>query len=158
MIRQELADFVNTWNGHKVRTQRNRPHTIPGIPMDLYTTDEVPNWGIPIQDGSPTMELLRTMYEPLDDIEIDDLMTFETTQWCESQLELLEFDAVLRTEEDHQRPFLNTYLQLRDIVRQHLNENREPVLQLTEIPTGGVDRYVRRYLANILFVRLKISY
>ncbi|KAM4062484.1 hypothetical protein HRG_013658 [Hirsutella rhossiliensis] len=45
MIRDEFATFVDLWNSHKIRTQRNRQHVISGRPIDLYNTDQAPNWG-----------------------------------------------------------------------------------------------------------------
>ncbi|KAH6952508.1 hypothetical protein BKA56DRAFT_241223 [Ilyonectria sp. MPI-CAGE-AT-0026] len=41
MIRQEVADFTEMWNGHRIRPQKNREHLVAGIPMDLYNTSEV---------------------------------------------------------------------------------------------------------------------
>ncbi|KAI1761882.1 hypothetical protein GGR53DRAFT_449456 [Hypoxylon sp. FL1150] len=148
MIKDEFAEFVEIWNSHSIRKQRNRPHVRPGIPYDLYNTDEVPNWGIPVEEGSPAYEAAQVMYQPLEDIEIDEFMTPETTEWCERQLEALGFDGILHTEEDHINPHIRTYVQLREIVRGHVISGQEPHLQLIEAPTGGTERYIG--LLNLL--------
>lgn len=142
MIRYDFANFVELWNSHKVRTQPNRPHVVSGIPAELFYTDTVPNWGVPIQNNSEAQKVLRTMLEPLEDIEIDEFLTYDTSQWCHQQLQSLGFDFRLRTIEDHQRPHLRIYLQFRDIVRQHIDSGETPILELTPIPRGGTSRYV----------------
>jgi hypothetical protein len=39
IIRRELAAFVQTWNRHKIRRCRGRPHHKPGYPNRLYKYD-----------------------------------------------------------------------------------------------------------------------
>ncbi|KAI1430451.1 hypothetical protein GGR50DRAFT_702102 [Xylaria sp. CBS 124048] len=36
IIRNEIAQFVQMWNGHRIRKQRTRQHVVPGIPYQLY--------------------------------------------------------------------------------------------------------------------------
>jgi hypothetical protein len=145
MVRADIAEFALLWNSHSIRTQPNRPHVNPGIPMDLYQTDQVRNWGIPIYEGSAAEEVLRTMYKPLQDLEIDNFMDPQTQEWCNERLVEMNFDAEsLRTEEDHRRPHLQVYLQFRDIVRHQIDSGEEPRLAITDAPTGGTERYVRR--------------
>lgn len=146
MIRNEFADFVQLWNGHKIRTQKNRPHVISGIPMDLYRTDKVTNWGVPIEDDSDCGQLLRTMLQPLEQVDIDEFMTPITMQWCEQQLAALAFTPDLRTEEDLKRPHLQIYIHLRDLVKAHIESQQEPHLELMPIPTGGTETYVSEIL------------
>ena len=144
MIREEFAEFVELWNNHHVRPQKNRPHVIPGKPWDLYESDTVRNWGIPIPDSSRESEILRTMDEPLKDINIDDFLTLETEAWGDNYLQTIGFDWTLRTADYTDfRPHLEVYLQLRQDIRQHIDENRTPQLQLIEAPRGGVSEYVR---------------
>jgi hypothetical protein len=100
MIREEIANFVELWNGHKIRMQKNCPHVVSGIPMDLYKTDQVRNWGISFDDDDDCGQLIHTMLEPLEATEIDEFMTSETSNWYNQQLQNLRFDSVLRTEED----------------------------------------------------------
>jgi hypothetical protein len=143
MIRTDIAQFTLLWNSHSIRPQPNRPHVNPGIPQDLYNTDEIRNWGVPIAEGSAEEQVLRTMYEPLQEIEIDEFMDQETQEWCKARLAELNFDpASLRTEEDYQRPHLQVYLQLRRIVREHIDSRQEPQLAITPAPIGGTERYV----------------
>lgn len=153
MVRTDIAEFTLLWNSHSIRPQPNRPHVNPGIPQDLYNTDKVRNWGVPILEGSPEEEVLRTMYEPLQDIEIDDFMDAQTQAWCNDRLAELNFDVnSLRTDEDYIRPHLQTYLQLRRLVRQHLESGQEPQLSITQAPIGGTERYVCRTLTLVRLI------
>lgn len=106
MIQEEFATFVDLWNGHKIRTQKNRPHVIPGIPMDLYRSDQVRNWGVTFDHDDSCGQLLRTMLQPLENVNIDEFLTSTTLQWCKQQLRLLNFQPELRTAEDLVRPYL----------------------------------------------------
>jgi hypothetical protein len=88
IIRDELADFVNLWNGHIIRNQKNRPYVKSGVPRDLYHTTTDPDWGVPFDDDddSPQQQLLREMWEHLELIDIDSLLPAETEAWCKTQL------------------------------------------------------------------------
>jgi hypothetical protein len=122
--------------------------------MDLYHTDQVLNWGIPVREGSPAEEALRTMLHPLESIEIDEFLTLETNQWCDEQLASLGFDGILRTEEDHKRPHFQIYLALQERIQQHIDSGNEPQLQVVPIPTGGQIRYVSTLF---LYLRTKTN-
>ncbi|KAL2104411.1 hypothetical protein VUR80DRAFT_1362 [Thermomyces stellatus] len=36
IIREEFTKFVQLWNNHYIRSQRSRPHVVPGQPWVLY--------------------------------------------------------------------------------------------------------------------------
>ncbi|KAI1821966.1 hypothetical protein F4861DRAFT_532618 [Xylaria intraflava] len=141
-LRTDIAEFVQLWNNHTIRRQKNRPHVVHGKPTELYESSEV-NWGIPIEEGSNADKMLRTMYEPLEAVEIDAFYNEETDQWCRTQLAEMNFDEVLHTEEDHKRPYLQYYLELRRRVREHIASRALPHLKLTTHPTGGYDEYAQ---------------
>ncbi|KAI1116337.1 hypothetical protein F5Y14DRAFT_440036 [Nemania sp. NC0429] len=141
ILRTEVAEFVQLWNNHTIRTQKNRPHVVSGKPTEIYETCEV-NWGIPIPEGSETEALLRTMSDSLENTEIDAFFTEETEAWCNAQLEELGFDGTLRTEEDHKYPHLRTYLDLRHRIRQHEASGNLPILSLIKHPIGGTNEFV----------------
>jgi hypothetical protein len=42
-----------------------------------------------------------------------------------------------RTLDDHSKPFLDYYLQFRERVKMHMASGLEPILSLSEKPTGG---------------------
>ncbi|KAI8963489.1 hypothetical protein F5Y11DRAFT_319396 [Daldinia sp. FL1419] len=148
LLRDEFAKFVEIWNSHPIRKQKNRPHVRSGIPLDLYNTDKDPDCGFPVREGSKSYEAAKLMYAPLENVEIDEFMTPETTEWCEDKLRNLGYTGRFRTEEDQIRPHIETYLQLRDIVRAHMRSGMAPNLALIEPPTGGTEAYVQ--LLNLL--------
>lgn len=84
IIRDELAKFVQLWDGHIIRNQRNRPNVKAGIPIDLYHTIEVLGWGVPFSkyDDSDEQRLLQDMLDPLEHIDIETLLPEETEAWC----------------------------------------------------------------------------
>jgi len=51
IIRAEVVSFVHDWNGHKLRKQRNRPHSISGVPKHLYHYSNSPSCGYGIDDA-----------------------------------------------------------------------------------------------------------
>lgn len=143
IIQTEFAEFVQIWNGHKIRTQKNREHVVAGIPMDLYRTTNTHNWGI--QFGEEENIKLEAMLNPLQHIDIDRLLTEETENWCSQQLLELGF----YTEEgermlpfDPQQPYISIYLQLRDRIKAHRETGALPVLAMAPIAHGGFEEYV----------------
>jgi hypothetical protein len=38
IIRQQVYTYMLDWNAHEIRTHRNRPHIIPGVPENIYST------------------------------------------------------------------------------------------------------------------------
>ncbi|KAH7113526.1 hypothetical protein EDB81DRAFT_824396, partial [Dactylonectria macrodidyma] len=85
MIRQEVADFTEMWNGHHIRPQKNGEHLVAGIPMDLYNTSEVENWTVHLEPQA--LDGLVQMMAAVDSIDIDDLFDPITTDWCDRQLQ-----------------------------------------------------------------------
>ncbi|KAI1822344.1 hypothetical protein F4861DRAFT_532334 [Xylaria intraflava] len=141
MLRTEITEFVQLWNNHTIRRQKNRSYVVSGKPSEIYETSTV-NWGIPIVEGSNADHLLRTMAAPLEDLEIDAFFPPETEEWCQTQLDDMGFDGILRTEEDHTHPHLHHYLELRRRVRVHRESGQAPYLSITPHPTGGYDQYM----------------
>ncbi len=152
VIRDELAKFVELWNGHRIRNQPNRPNVRSGIPQDLYHTIEDPNWGVPFsqQHDSPEQQLLRDMLQPLADLDIDNLLTEETEAWCNQRLQEMGFSARLDLEDDIHRPFVNVYMGLVDMIEKHQKSGYQPLLQLTPIPLGGAAEYERLLRRNYI--------
>ena len=85
---------------------------VSGRPMDLYNTNQVRNWGIPISDDEVASETLHDMLEPLDGIDIDSFLPQETEEWCHQQLARTGFNWRL-DDVDFARPFFQAYTFLR---------------------------------------------
>ena len=45
ILRDEIATFVEIWNEHRIRAQKDRPNHVAGIPNELYTDDATPRYG-----------------------------------------------------------------------------------------------------------------
>ncbi|KAM4061373.1 hypothetical protein HRG_013096 [Hirsutella rhossiliensis] len=115
LLRRELFDFVEAWNLHRIRLQKNRPHVVH---------DE--------------------MERPLADIDISTSLEPETKNWCRQVLLEMGYDHVVlgtHQEPDKLRPFKRFYLGLRDKIIQHIESGRQPTLAYRKAPTGGVAEY-----------------
>ena len=143
ILRQELFDFVEAWNLHRIRLQKNRPHVVHGQPWMNYhypDPDKTCNWGIPI-DHSVLVELER----PLADIDINTCLEPGTKEWCRQVLVEMGYDDVAlgtHHEPDKLRPFKRFYLGLRDRIIQHIESGRRPLLAYRKAPTGGIAEFV----------------
>lgn len=144
IIQDEFADFITLWNRHKIRTQKNRQHVVSGSPIDLYNTQDIRNWGVPLgeEEDSNDRIALRTMLNPLQDIEIDTFLPAETTDWCTR--ELSEMGFFQQEIESFDRPFLLAYTTLQQCIQEHQQTGQLPILGLTPIPTGGAHQYIRK--------------
>jgi hypothetical protein len=142
-LRQELQDFMETWNYHPIRLQRNRPHVVHGKPwMNYHYPDPAKacNWGIPIDRS-----VLQEIAQPIQDIDIGTCLLPETKQWCDAKLLELGFAEARRgayRDPDKLQPLKRFYLDLRVCVDQHIRSGQAPWLAYLEKPRGGVRRYV----------------
>ncbi|KAM6505360.1 hypothetical protein FSOLCH5_014584 [Fusarium solani] len=142
VLRQELFDFVEAWNLHKIRLQKNRPHVVHGQPWMNYhypDPDKACNWGIPID-----RPVLGEMLRPLAGIDISTCLEPETKVWCRGVLTEMGYDDVVlgnHQDPDKLRPFKRFYLALRDRIIQHIESRQPPVLAYRRAPTGGVAEY-----------------
>ncbi|KAJ3454677.1 hypothetical protein MRS44_013277 [Fusarium solani] len=142
VLRQELFDFVEAWNLHKIRLQKNRPHVVHGQPWMNYhypDPDKACNWGIPID-----RPVLGEMLRPLAGIDISTCLEPETKEWCRGVLTEMGYDDVVlgnHQDPDKLRPFKRFYLALRDRIIQHIESRQPPVLAYRRAPTGGVAEY-----------------
>ncbi|KAH6881076.1 hypothetical protein B0T10DRAFT_411332 [Thelonectria olida] len=142
VLRQELFDFVEAWNLHKIRLQKNRPHVVHGQPwMNYHYPDpsKACNWGIPI-DRTVLGELVR----PLANININTCLEPETKGWCRQVLREMGYDKVVLgnyQEPDKLRPFKRFYLGLRARIIRHIESGQQPMLAYRRAPTGGVAEY-----------------
>lgn len=58
LIRTEIFDFVDSWNNHYIRRQRNRPNHPTGRPWMMYFH---PDENIPIFGSSVNQNILQTL-------------------------------------------------------------------------------------------------
>ncbi|KAL6405412.1 integrase core domain protein [Ilyonectria robusta] len=142
LLRQELFDFVEAWNLHKIRLQKNRPHVVHGQPwMNYHYPDpsKACNWGIPVD-----RTVLGDLARPLTGIDISTCLEPETKEWCRGVLNEMGYHNVVlgdHHEPDKLRPFKRFYLALRDRIIRHIESGQRPALAYRRAPTGGVAEY-----------------
>lgn len=116
--------------------------------MDLYCSQTVRNWGVPLSNNEEDQDhdLLRTLLEPLENIDIDSFLTPFTDNWCQTQLQALGYIGITDL-----KAAVPTYLQLRQLVQEYQGSGQLPLLQLTDAPRGGFERYVSKFILNISY-------
>jgi len=63
ILRAEITTYVETWNEHRIRPQRQRPNHVPGVPNQLYTDASTPRYG-----WVPDIEFLAQLDEAVKDV------------------------------------------------------------------------------------------
>ena len=63
ILRSEIATYVETWNEHRIRPQRQRPNHVAGVPNQLYTDASTSRYGWP-----PDIEFLAQLDEAVKDV------------------------------------------------------------------------------------------
>ncbi|KAG5767337.1 hypothetical protein H9Q73_014340 [Fusarium xylarioides] len=144
MIREELANFVQVWNQHYIRSQKNRPHVPAGQPWALYFQPEAREGIRNCSEVIPEQRLrnLQNIFAQ-DPIDINAYLPAATMSVC---------DSILTNWEEHpndseSEPLLSTYLYLRDCLTQHIRDELEPQVSLLDKPTGALER-VREHLVE----------
>lgn len=144
LIRKEVFDFIDSWNNHRIRHQRNRPNHPTGRPWMMYFYPNVRSYGTTISSTSlvdlkndlhdygmfKSIKVLPTTNEKLD---LDEYLPLEIVIWVDSILSKYGLHIPVSWMEDHH----NIYIILRREVQKHCyNGNRNPTLRLTSKPTG----------------------
>jgi hypothetical protein len=63
ILRSEINTYVETWNEHKIRPQRQRANHVAGIPNELYTSEAISRFR-----WVPDIELLSQLTEAVKDV------------------------------------------------------------------------------------------
>ncbi|KAJ5111105.1 hypothetical protein N7532_001640 [Penicillium argentinense] len=135
-IKDTCAEFVLTWNSHRIRKQKGRPYSVPGKPwLDYYypgrDEEDIKDYRHHID---PTkLDAIKTDVGSWD---TDVYLPTETIHWCRTQLLGMGFDPEKPPARDHgTHPYVNTYLRLRELAVDHTEGGLFPVLSLCEKPT-----------------------
>lgn len=148
VLREEIYSYVNIWNAHKIRPQRNRPNAVVGRPYMLYYNPPTgtENFGTPYDH-----EMHENLVSHLPPWDVTAFLPVETYEWCENQLKLIGFnpyEARLQTLNERESPFRDIYTQLRVQVVRHIHSGEQPILSLLPHPVGswewnvGIVRYI----------------
>ena len=137
ILREEIYSYVNIWNSHKIRPQKNRPNVVVGRPYMLYFNPPSPteNWGT-----SYDADMLANLESHLPQWDVTAYLPAETLAWCTARLEALGFDpyeAKLKTLKEREAPFFQVYVQLRNQIITHIEHGEQPVLSLLPHPVGN---------------------
>ena len=62
ILRYEITTFVDTWNEHRIRSHRDRPNHVAGIPNELYTSNTARRYG-----WTPDARFLEQLSETVKD-------------------------------------------------------------------------------------------
>jgi len=155
MIRDEVMQYVEIWNCHKIRKDRKRPNHVSGMPWWLYK--HPPNGGIrysrPI-DANLSRELLEDcqhwgknmlIFVQANADQISDpneYLPATTLHWCQQKLKDLGYNlATLRTEDfagGGRRTHVYAYHDLRLAILAHMRSGDLPLLEESERPEGGI--------------------
>lgn len=63
ILRSEISTYVETWNAHYIRPQKQRANHMAGIPNELYIDQSIPRFG-----WTPDTELLLQLTEVVKDV------------------------------------------------------------------------------------------
>jgi hypothetical protein len=146
VLRNEVANFVTTWNSHRIRRQRGRPNCVSGVPYQLYH--------YPQQQGAADYsvavpELMRQQFaRGTEDWDIDAYLPNETLEWCRKSMAEVDFDPEAPPPVPHteiEKPYCMVYMHLREAIFQHIVSAVEPTLGILASPTGA-----RNWIANNL--------
>lgn len=58
ILRSEISTYVETWNAHRIRHQKQRANHVAGIPNELYRDQFLPRFG-----WTPNSEFLSQLTE-----------------------------------------------------------------------------------------------
>ena len=89
ILRREIRSFIETWNSHRIRKQKNRPNAIVGKPSMLYMCppEGTRDYMQPLSHNE--YERIRSETPPWD---IDAVLPALTQQWCDIQLSDMGFN------------------------------------------------------------------
>ncbi|KAI1430475.1 hypothetical protein GGR50DRAFT_698997, partial [Xylaria sp. CBS 124048] len=140
IIRDETAQFVRLWNGHRIRHQRNRPHVIAGIPYQLYTAPDPTSDYIDCRatlDNAAWEELMQIVR--LDGLDIDEYLPATTMEICAKVSQPYAHRLHEKPSFTLKTPYMPEYEKLRAGLREYMNTRRpeEPELTLGTKPVGS---------------------
>ncbi|KAE9972207.1 hypothetical protein EG328_005132 [Venturia inaequalis] len=162
ILREEIASFVQVWNNHYIRRQKNRPNMVPGRPFVLYN---IPPTGTQNYAVNLDPERMATFSALAEEYNLDEFLPRDVYNLCTQHLQSEGYFLVerppLNTLEDRSNPYIRHYLSLRAMLRQHYESGQEPQLRELETPTGAriwfQDPDLLRYVAGDLAVDIEMD-
>jgi hypothetical protein len=159
LIRQRIKSWVELWNIHTIRKQKNRPDAITGVPyMNYFHPRPTSQDREAIQDRKCVLdtesELIQRLQQDVQEWDPDQYLPPSTLSWCQAQLQEVGIELVgtpfdpeeplLRLLGDPQQPYRAVYERLRTRAYAYWNSGQEPVLALCEKPVGASNWSPRR--------------
>jgi hypothetical protein len=142
VIRYDFNAFVRTWNGHKIRKQKNRPHVVSGIPYVLY---HMPNPDTAIDCRIPLPKEywseIRSAIQKKEDFDIEAYLPQEIMSLCDNLIISLGGIPKELPDGTENEPWLEQYLGLREALQNHEKSHATPQLCLLTKPVGDKNFY-----------------
>jgi len=133
IISREITDWVRVHNANRIRSQRNRPTTVSGVPHTLYhyPNPDTPSWGFPLDRDTH-----RDLTSLVQGYDLHEYLEPDTMRCCEAYLQrvgistpliFIEHASGVDVPASYTRSTLPLWMRTRDLQR---NE-RERVKQYT---------------------------
>jgi hypothetical protein len=141
VLDQDLRRWIRTWNNHRIRSQSNRPHVIPGVPYTLFHHPDQFSTEDYSQPVPP--DILSEMDSLLAAHAFDQAacLTPAVKELCEG---ILERSPPRETEHGRVNgvdiPYYHRYVYIREKLEAHFLTGDAPELVLPEAPVGGIRR------------------
>jgi hypothetical protein len=136
ILRRILHRFVDQWNHHRIRPQKNRPHVVPGQPYVLfYYPETAKNFQQFISS-----DLLADFKADIGEYDIDEYLPRDTLTWCSTQLQSWGYGNLNGEEvlpRTGQRIHNDAYLRLRNAIDQQVQNGNGEGLSICRPPIGG---------------------
>ena len=147
LLRRGGIQFVDLWNTHSIRSQKERPHTIPGPPEALYRWPEA--YGGGSNQGCKVPNTLPAQQARVAGFDLEEYLPPTVVAWCRARLAehfpgtdgMIEDDCVdqiyITVDGQQVRLHYAAYLFLRTAIFNHQQAGAEPVLYESEKPLGA---------------------
>jgi hypothetical protein len=89
LIREEAYEYMENWDTHKIRTQKNHPHAVSGKNWYL---NELPEPPAEKGASTPDPELVEKLRVELQIYDVDEYSPPATKEWCHQKALELECD------------------------------------------------------------------
>ena len=142
LIRDACFLYVEEWNRHRIRSQKERTNVTAGVPWFLYEHPKV--YGAHDYSAVPDPDLVESFSQEVEAYDLDEYLPVDTLQWCRETMSTLGYDldtltaGELLDDGSGRRVHGQAFIQLKERIQQHLHAgNHDPILAESDIPIGA---------------------